>query len=361
MQSRKSRLFIAALTSLSLLLVAAHATRAQQASDASGWITVAPAGDSFSVSLPSAPAVKSQSALPAVGSPAGRLYATKHDSVEYRVWSLKSAQAVGDDALSVSDFLDSCAEMAWTLVISPELESAERAGSRDAFTRYGMAFVRETKTDGAQPGHYAREYSVSLGERRGRAYLFADGSQAYVALAFGRVADDASVRAFLDSFAVRTPGGDLIKMPSASAATGAMTGGGGVVGAPGRGGNTGGGSNSNTNAGSGNENTPAPSCEELSKLAFPAKEITQRAKILARPEPTYTEWARKFSVTGAVRVRGVLNANGEVTSIAAVTRLPHGLTQKALGAMHAISFEPAEKDGCKVSQYVTVDYNFNIY
>jgi hypothetical protein len=29
--------------------------------------------------------------------------------------------------------------------------------------------------------------------------------------------------------------------------------------------------------------------------------------------------------------------------------------------MHAISFEPAEKDGCKVSQYVTVDYNFNIY
>jgi TonB family protein len=346
------------LTALSLLLVAAHATRAQQASDASGWITVAPAGDSFSVSIPSEPAVKSQSALPTVGSPAGQLYATKHDSVEYRVWSLKSAQATGDDALSVSDFLDSCAEMAWTLVISPELESAMRAGSRDAFTRYSMAFVRETKTDGTQPDHYAREYSVSLGERRGRAYLFADSSQAYVALAFGRVADDASVRTFLDSFAVRTQGGDLVKMPSADAAPSATTGGG--AGGPGRGGNTGG-SGSNTNAGSGSENAPAPSCDELSKRVFPVKEITQRAKILSRPEPTYTEWARKFSVTGVIRLRAVLSASGTVTNIAAVTRLPHGLTQKAIGAMHAISFEPAEKDGCKVSQYVTIDYNFNIY
>jgi TonB family protein len=359
MQSRKSRLFIAALTALSLLLVAAHATRAQQASDASGWITVAPAGDSFSVLMPSEPAVKTQSALPTVGSPADRLYATKHDSVEYRVWSLKSAQAVGDDALSVSDFLDSCAEMAWTLVISPELESAMRAGSRDAFTRYSMAFVRETKTDGTQPGHYAREYAVSLGERRGRAYLFADSSQAYVALAFGRVADDAGIRAFLDSFAVRTQDGNLVKMPSASAASGATTGGG--AGGPGRGGNTGGGSGSNTSAGSSSENTPAPSCDELSKRVFTAKEITRHAQILSRPIPTYTEWARKFSVTGAVRLRGVLNANGAVTNIAAVTRLPHGLTQKAIGAMHAVSFEPAVKDGCKVSQYVTIDYNFNIY
>lgn len=355
MPMRQTRLLAAVLTILTLF-VAARTTRAQQAG---GWITFAPAGDSFSVSMPSEPAVKSQPALPSVGSPAGLLYATKHDSVEYRVWSLKSAQATGDDALSVSDFLDSCAEMAWTLLISPELESAQRAGSRDAFARYGMAFVRETKTDGTQPGHYAREYTVSLGERRGRAYLFADSSQVYVALAFGRVADDGSVRAFLDSFAIRTPGGDLIKMPSASAAPSAATGSGAV--GPGRGGNIGGVSNSNTNAGSGNENTPAPSCDELSKRAFPVKEITQRARILARPEPTYTEWARKFSVTGVVRLRAVLNANGEVTSIAAVTRLPHGLTQKAIGAMHAIRFEPAEKDGCKVSQYVTVDYNFNIY
>jgi TonB family protein len=354
MPSRKSHLFVVALTVLPTIFVAGLAAHAQSTG---GWVNVSPAGEGFSVSMPSEPAVKSQSALPTVGSPAGRLYATKHDSVEYRVWSLKSAQAASDDALAVSDFLDSCAEMAWTLLISPELESAMRAGNRDAFTRYNMAFVRETKTGDAQSGYSAREYSISLGERRGRAYLFADGSQAYVALAFGRAADDASLRTFLDSFAVRASSGDLIKMPSADAAPGVATGGVG----PGRGGNVGGGSGSNTGTGSSSENAPAASCDELSKHVFPAKEITQRAKVLARPEPLYTEWARKFSVTGAVRLRAVLNASGAVTNIAAVTRLPHGLTRRAIEAMHAISFEPAEKNGCKVSQYVTIEYNFNIY
>lgn len=358
MLSRQSHSFLNALAALffiaSLLLcVAGRDARAQSAD---GWVTVAPKDEAFSVSLPSEPSLKSQPALPTVGSPAGRLYSLKHGWAEYRVWSLQGAQVPGNDALAVSDFLDSCAEMAWTLIVSPELESAMRAGNRDAATRYQMAIMRETKTDSAQAGFNAREYSVALGERTGRAYIFADGSRAYVALAFGRAGDDTNLHTFLDSFALHTPGGDFAKMPPANAGSGVATGNGGGVG-PGRGGNTGGGI---AGANSVGESAPV-SCDELSKRVFAPKEMTRKARILTRPEPTYTEWARKFSVIGTVRVRAVLSASGAVTNIVAVTQLPHGLTRKAIEAMRAISFDPAEKDGCKVSQYVTVDYNFNIY
>jgi hypothetical protein len=57
----------------------------------------------------------------------------------------------------------------------------------------------------------------------------------------------------------------------------------------------------------------------------------------------------------------VLNANGSVTGVTPMTRLPDGLTEKAIEAAHRVKFSPAEKDGRKVSQYVTIDYNFNIY
>jgi hypothetical protein len=57
----------------------------------------------------------------------------------------------------------------------------------------------------------------------------------------------------------------------------------------------------------------------------------------------------------------VLTSNGSVTGIVPLKRLPDGLTEKAIAAARMSQFTPAEKDGRKVSQYVTVAYNFNIY
>ncbi|HJR07389.1 MAG TPA: energy transducer TonB, partial [Pyrinomonadaceae bacterium] len=78
-------------------------------------------------------------------------------------------------------------------------------------------------------------------------------------------------------------------------------------------------------------------------------------------EPLYTEEARKNQVTGTVRLRLILGASGSVSGITPLTRLPDGLTEKAIEAARRIAFTPAEKDGRKVSQYVTIEYNFNIY
>jgi TonB family protein len=131
---------------------------------------------------------------------------------------------------------------------------------------------------------------------------------------------------------------------------------GGGVG-PGRGGNTGGGDRHDGGGGPGGGGGGG----EDYKRTFNPREVTRKASITSKPEPLYTEEARKNQVTGTVRLRLILGASGSVSGITPLTRLPDGLTEKAIEAARRISFTPAEKDGRKVSQYVTIEYNFNIY
>jgi len=57
----------------------------------------------------------------------------------------------------------------------------------------------------------------------------------------------------------------------------------------------------------------------------------------------------------------ILRASGEVTDIVIIKGLPHGLNDSAVRAAQAIEFEPALKDDQKVSQYIRMEYGFNIY
>ncbi len=63
----------------------------------------------------------------------------------------------------------------------------------------------------------------------------------------------------------------------------------------------------------------------------------------------------------ALAAGAVLNRAGEVTDIKVEAGLPHGLTTKAAEAAKKIRFQPAQKDGRPVSQYIILEYNFNIY
>ena len=94
---------------------------------------------------------------------------------------------------------------------------------------------------------------------------------------------------------------------------------------------------------------------------FSPKEVTQKARILSRPEPQYTEEARKNQVSGTVVLRALFSSGGQVTGIRAVSGLPYGLTEKAIAAARNIRFSPAMKDGRAVSQYIQIEYNFNLY
>ena len=94
---------------------------------------------------------------------------------------------------------------------------------------------------------------------------------------------------------------------------------------------------------------------------FLPEEVVQKARILSKPEATYTEEASENKITGTVVLRAVLSANGQVTEIRSIKGLPYGLTEKAIAAARQIKFTPAVKDGQLVSQYMRIEYNFNLY
>jgi TonB family protein len=131
---------------------------------------------------------------------------------------------------------------------------------------------------------------------------------------------------------------------------------GGGVG-PGRGGNTGGG---DRNAGGGGPGGGGGGDTDYNR-PFKPGEVSQKARILSKPSPEYTEEARKNAVTGTVTLQMVFSSSGSVTNIRTISGLPYGLTEKAIAAARRIQFSPAVKDGRPVSQYIRVEYNFNIY
>jgi TonB family protein len=94
---------------------------------------------------------------------------------------------------------------------------------------------------------------------------------------------------------------------------------------------------------------------------FSPREVTQKARILSKPEPQYTIEARQNNVSGTVVLRVVFGADGVVRNIRAVSGLPYGLTERAIAAARQIRFAPAQRDGRPVSQYIQLEYNFNPY
>jgi TonB family protein len=125
---------------------------------------------------------------------------------------------------------------------------------------------------------------------------------------------------------------------------------------PGRGGNIGGGDYHEGGGGPGGGGGGT----DYNKT-FSGKDVTTKARVLSKPEPQYTEEARKNQVTGTVVLRAVFTSGGQVTGIKAVNGLPYGLTERAIAAARQIRFTPATKDGHAVSMYIQLEYNFNLY
>lgn len=124
-------------------------------------------------------------------------------------------------------------------------------------------------------------------------------------------------------------------------------------------GNTGGGPGQNGCCG---EGTGGASGNARSvKDGYSVSEVDQRARLLSKPEPQFTEEARRNQITGTVLLRAIFTSSGEVVQIRALQALPFGLTEKAIAAARAIKFVPAMKNGRPVSVYLNLEYNFNLY
>jgi TonB family protein len=125
---------------------------------------------------------------------------------------------------------------------------------------------------------------------------------------------------------------------------------------PGENGNTGGRDGQNGCCGYGREGEAAGG-----RRIMWTSEVDRRAQLLSKPEPQYTEDARRNQVSGTVMLRAVFSSSGEVVQIRALNMLPFGLTERAIAAARQIRFVPAMKDGHAVSVYMQLEYNFNLY
>jgi TonB family protein len=95
--------------------------------------------------------------------------------------------------------------------------------------------------------------------------------------------------------------------------------------------------------------------------AVSGRETSQKARVLSKPEPSYTEAARRAGVTGTVVLRAIFSSDGEVKSVRVSQALPFGLTTAAIQAARRIKFTPAMKDDRPVSMYIQLEYNFHLF
>lgn len=94
---------------------------------------------------------------------------------------------------------------------------------------------------------------------------------------------------------------------------------------------------------------------------FTLKEVTEKVRILSKPEPQYSEAARKAGASGTVVLRAVFSAEGEVKDILIIRARSHGLTTISVKAARQIRFAPAMMNGMPVSVFVQLEYNFSLF
>ncbi len=91
------------------------------------------------------------------------------------------------------------------------------------------------------------------------------------------------------------------------------------------------------------------------------RQVDTKARLVMKPEPSYTDSAREAQIVGTVVLKVVFSSAGAVTNIQTVQALPHGLTEAAISAARKIKYIPAIKDGKYVSMWMQLEYNFNLY
>ena len=94
---------------------------------------------------------------------------------------------------------------------------------------------------------------------------------------------------------------------------------------------------------------------------YNGREVTTKARLLSKPEPTYTSKARAHGVTGIIVLRCIFAADATVKHIVVLSGLPDGLTWQAIEAARRIQFQPAILNGKPVSIPMQLEYNFNLY
>jgi len=167
-------------------------------------------------------------------------------------------------------------------------------------------------------GIHGKEYSS--GDKTGTVQLFATERRLFRFAAGGSLANNAAVQEFFSSIALSKP----------EKATE-------VVDGPGM-----------------------PLVLDTGERIYKGKELDTKARLISKPDPEYTDKARRNRIRGTVILRAVFSKTGEVTNIQVVASLPDGLTERCVEAAKRIKFVPATKNGQPASMWIQLEYNFNL-
>ncbi|HKV41518.1 MAG TPA: energy transducer TonB [Blastocatellia bacterium] len=104
---------------------------------------------------------------------------------------------------------------------------------------------------------------------------------------------------------------------------------------------------------------PRPDVE--TRFAHTAASSYYSAVPLSRPEPTYTDEARRHQILGTVKLEVQVSIDGRVKGIRRVLNpLPDGLTAEAIRTARGLQFKPAMKNGSPIDDMVVLDVDFGI-
>jgi TonB family protein len=91
-----------------------------------------------------------------------------------------------------------------------------------------------------------------------------------------------------------------------------------------------------------------------------AETVETPVEIIFKPRPAYTDEAREMKIQGAVSLRVMFTAQGEVRVLEVIRGLGHGLDENANQAARQIRFRPAQRNGVPVDSTATVQIIFQL-
>ena len=83
--------------------------------------------------------------------------------------------------------------------------------------------------------------------------------------------------------------------------------------------------------------------------------------VIYKPEPEFSEEARKAKFMGVVTVQIIVDANGKPQNVHVIRGVGMGLDEKAMEAVSQYRFKPATENGKPVAVYLNVEVNFEIF
>ena len=276
------------------------------------WIRIAPVEERFQVLLPQEPKVETTEvkydSRSGPQTARGKLYSASSTTATYMLWSLETLRTPRNQTDEIGIFLDEYADLVWESLLKQVREALPALAPSHISYQSEVFF-------GGLPG---REYRLRLGEAAGVARFYMEGSYLYVLVTFASAENLAAARNFFDGFLPTSTGNSFLAVP-------------------------------------------LPREPDPFDQVYSPSEVTTRAKVISKPEPRYTEAARKYGVTGLIVLTGIFSTDGHLANIQVVKRLPHGMTEVTIAAAQRIKCTPATKDGQPVPQSVRLEYNFFLY